>query len=62
MTMHKALHLKDDVDKMYQEERWEDDMPALKTAWTHQYYDSEITYKSAEEATKNNTRGPAERQ
>ena len=30
MTMHKALH---------QEEREEEDFPALKTAWTHPYND-----------------------
>ena len=44
MTMHKALHLKDDVDRhMYQEKREEEDLPASKTALTHPYNDPKTT-------------------
>ena len=35
MTMHKALHPRNDVDRlMYQEKREEEDLPALTTRWT----------------------------
>ena len=38
MTMHKVLHPRDDVHRyMYQEKREEEDLPASKTALTHQY-------------------------
>ena len=42
MTIHKALHPRDDVDRlyMYQEKREEEDMPASETALTHRYNDS----------------------
>ena len=30
--MHKALHPRDDVDRLCPEEREEEDLPALKTA------------------------------
>ena len=41
MTMHKALHPKDDY--MYQERSGEEDLPALETALTHRYNDSRTT-------------------
>ena len=41
MTMHEALHTRDDVDK--KEKREEEDLPALKTALTHRYNDSKTT-------------------
>ena len=40
MTMHKALHPRDDV---YQEKREKVDLPASKTALTHPYNDSKTT-------------------
>ena len=44
MTMHKALHPRDDVSRlMYQERRKEEDLPALKTVLTHRYNDSRTT-------------------
>ena len=44
MTMHKALHPGDDVDRhMYQERREEEDLPALTTALTHRHNDSRTT-------------------
>ena len=41
MTLYKALYPRDDY--MYQEKRGEEDLPALKTALTHQYNDSRTT-------------------
>ena len=32
MTMHKALHPRDDIDYIYREKREEEDLLALKTA------------------------------
>ena len=44
MTMHKALHPRDDVDRLYvSRKEGEDDLPALKTAFTHRYNDSKTT-------------------
>ena len=44
MTMHKALHPRDNVaDYMCQEEKEEEDLPALKTALMHRYNDSKTT-------------------
>ena len=44
MTMHKALHPRDDVDRRYvSKKREEEDLPALKTALTHRYNDSKTT-------------------
>ena len=44
MTIHKALHPKDDVDSLYvYEKREEEDWSALKTALTHRYDDSKTT-------------------
>ena len=40
MTMHKPLHPKDDTDYMRQEKLEEEDSPALKITWMHQYVDS----------------------
>ena len=37
--MHKALHSRDDIDYMSQEKKEEEDLPALKIAWMHQYDD-----------------------
>ena len=43
--MHKALHPRDDVDRlyMYQEKREEEDLPASKTPLTHLYNGSKTT-------------------
>ena len=49
MTMHKALHPRDNVDIMFQEKREEEDLPALKTALTHRYNDSKTIYKNTME-------------
>ena len=39
--MHKALHPRDDVDRLYnQEKSREEDLSASKTALTHPYKDS----------------------
>ena len=43
MTMHKTLHPRDDVDRLYQEKKAEDDLLALKTVLTHQNNDLKIT-------------------
>ena len=40
MTMHKALHPRDDVDRLYEEE---EDLLASKTALTHRYNGSKTT-------------------
>ena len=38
MTMHKALHPRDHVDRLYvSKKREEEDLPALKTVLTHRY-------------------------
>ena len=51
MTMHKALHPRDDVDRLYisRKERKEDDFPALKTALKHRYNDSRAIQKNTKE-------------
>ena len=50
MTMHKAFHPRDDVDRLYvQEKREEEDLPVLKTALTHRYNDSKTIYKNTME-------------
>ena len=44
MTMHKALHPRDDVDRLYvSRNEGGDDLPTLKTALTHRYNDSRTT-------------------
>ena len=44
MTMHKALHPRDDVDKLYvPRKEGREDSPASKTALTHQYNGSKTT-------------------
>ena len=44
MTMHKALHLKDDVDRLYVSKKEEEDDPfALKIASMHWYKDTKTT-------------------
>ena len=49
MTMHKALHPRDDIDRLYMSRKEEGkDLPALKTALRHWYNDLKTTYKSAE--------------
>ena len=41
MTIHKALHPRDDVDRLFiSRKREEEHLPALKTALTHRYNDS----------------------
>ena len=47
MTMHKALHPRDDVDRLYVLRKG--DLPALKTVLMHRYNDSKITYKNTME-------------
>ena len=39
MTMHKALHPRDNVDRLYQEMKEEEDSPVLKIALMHRYID-----------------------
>ena len=53
MTMHKALHSRDDVDRLYmfQEKKEEEDFPALKTPMPHLYNDSKTIYKNTKEAS-----------
>ena len=47
--MRKALHPRDDVDRLYvSRKEGEEGLPALKTALTHQYNDLKTTYKRAE--------------
>ena len=41
MTMHKALHPRDNVDRLYVSRK--EDLPASKTALTHGYNDSKTT-------------------
>ena len=50
MTMHKALHLRDDVDRLYvSRKEGGEDLPASKTALTHRYNDSKTIYKNTME-------------
>ena len=42
-TMHKALHLRDDIDSTYQEKEDKEDLPKLM----HQYGDSKTKSKIA---------------
>ena len=52
ITTHRALHPRDDVDRLYvSRKREEEDMPALKTAFTHRYNDSKTIYKNTMEDT-----------
>ena len=46
MTMHKALHPRDDVDIICQEKKEKEDLLALNTALTHHYNNLKTTYKS----------------
>ena len=40
MTMHKALHAIDDVDRLFiSRKKQKEDLPALQTALTHQFND-----------------------
>ena len=45
MTMHKALHPRNDIDRLYvcQEKKKVEESPALKTALTYQYNDSKTS-------------------
>ena len=44
MTMHKALHSRDDFDRLYFSKKGEEeDLPASKTALTHRYNSSKTT-------------------
>ena len=46
MPMNKALDPRDDIDELYiQKKKKEEDTPAWKIAWIHQYEDSETTWK-----------------
>ena len=47
MTIYKHLHPRDDVDKLYvsRKKRERGNLPALKTALTHQNNDSKTTLK-----------------
>ena len=47
MTTHKALDLRGYVDYMSQEKKEEEDSPALKIVWKHQYDDSKTILKRA---------------
>ena len=51
MTMYKALHPRDNVDRlyMYLEKTEEEDLPASKTALTHRYNGSKTTQKNTNE-------------
>ena len=50
MTIHKALHPRDDVDRPYvSREEGEENLPAMKTALTHRYNDSKTIYKNTME-------------
>ena len=51
MTMHKALHPRDAVDRLYiyQEKREEENLTASKTALTHRCNDSKTTQKNTNE-------------
>ena len=47
MTMHKALHPRENVDRLYvSRKEGEEDLPASKTALTHRYNDSKTTQKN----------------
>ena len=45
ITIHKSLHLKDDID-ICQEKKEVEDSSALKIAWMHQYEDSNTILKN----------------
>ena len=45
MTMHKALHPRDNIDYVCQEKKELDDPPELKIAWMHRYEESNATEK-----------------
>ena len=50
ITMHKALHPRDDVDRLYvSRKKGGRGLPALKTALTHRYNDSKTIYKNTME-------------
>ena len=50
MTMHKAFHPRDDVDRLYvSKKKEEEDLQVLKTVLTHQFSDLKTTYKSVGE-------------
>ena len=43
MTMNKALHPRDDVDRLYVSTKEEEELLALKIALTHRYNESKNT-------------------
>ena len=43
--MHKALHPRDDVDRLYEWKKEEEESAALKTASMHRYKNSKTTLK-----------------
>ena len=47
MTMHKALHPIDDIDRSWSPEKKEGNSLALKIALIHHYEDSKATLKRA---------------
>ena len=49
ITMHKALHPKNDIDYICQTSNEEEDSPVLKIASLHQYKDSKNTLESVKE-------------
>ena len=50
MTMHKVLHPRDDVDRLYvSRKEEEEDSPAMKTTLTHRYDYSKTTWKNTNE-------------
>ena len=50
MTMHKALHPGDDVDRLYlPKNKEEEDLPALKIGLMPRYNDLKISEKSRKE-------------
>ena len=50
ITMHEALHPRDDVDRLYvSRKEGGRDLPALKTTLTHRYNDSKTIYNNTKE-------------
>ena len=47
--MHKALHLRDDIDYICQEKKKEEDLPALKIVQVYQYNNSKDYIKKSKE-------------
>ena len=61
MTMHKALHLRDNVDRLYVSwKKKEEDLPALKIALTHRYIEDYIRMRKRRLETIYTARGSTE--